>query len=100
PPHQTHKWDEVIEYAFLADFDLLHDAQEDVSEHPWATPAARQAMDLHFKMCCAKEVILCINVETQHLATYIQDEDHYLCACEAQMLPLEPALTYQIGLDA
>lgn len=97
PPRQTLKWDEVIEYAFLADFDLLCDAREDVSERPWATPAARQTMDLHFKICRAKEEILRINVETQHLATYIRDEDRYLRACEAQMLPLKPALAYQIG---
>ncbi|KAG1871810.1 hypothetical protein DFJ58DRAFT_713769 [Suillus subalutaceus] len=97
PPRRTLKWDKVIEYAFLANFDLLQDAREDVSEHPWVTPAARQAMDLYFKMCRAKEEILRVNVKIRHLVTYIRDEDHYLCACEAQMLLSEPALAYQIG---
>ncbi|KAG2350209.1 hypothetical protein BDR05DRAFT_971794 [Suillus weaverae] len=90
PPCQTLKWDEVIEYAFLADFDLLHDAREDVSERPWATPASRQVMDLYFKMCHAKEEIVHLNIEIRRL-------DRYLCACEAQMMPLDPALSYQIG---
>jgi hypothetical protein len=51
PPCRTLKWDEVIEYAFLADFDLLCDAWEDVSEHLWAMPASCQAMDLYFNLC-------------------------------------------------
>lgn len=97
PPRRTLKWDEVIEYAFLADFDLLRDAREDVSERPWATPASRQAMDLYFKMCRAQEEIVRLNIEIRRLVTYIRDEDHYLRACEAQMMPLEPALAYQIG---
>ncbi|KAG2151480.1 hypothetical protein DEU56DRAFT_869083 [Suillus clintonianus] len=97
PPRRTLKWDEVIEYAFLADFDLLRDAREDVSERPWATPASRQAMDLYFKMCRAKEEIVRLNIEIRRLITYIRDEDRYLRACEAQTMPLEPALSYQIG---
>ncbi|KAG1825232.1 hypothetical protein DFJ58DRAFT_719998 [Suillus subalutaceus] len=35
PPCRTLKWDEVIEYAFLSDFDLLRDACQDISQHPW-----------------------------------------------------------------
>jgi uncharacterized membrane protein YccC len=97
PPRRTLKWDEVIEYAFLADFDLLRNAREDVSERPWAMPASRQAMDLYFKMCRAQEEIVRLNIEIRRLVTYIRDEDHYLHACEAQMMPLEPALAYQIG---
>jgi len=34
---------------FLADFDLLRDARQDISQRPWATPAGRLAMDLYFK---------------------------------------------------
>ncbi|KAG2742983.1 hypothetical protein P692DRAFT_20850760 [Suillus brevipes Sb2] len=78
PPRRTLKWDEVIEYAFLADFDLLCDARQDISQHPWATPAARQATDLYFKMCRAKEEVLRLNNEIRRLVTYIHDEEHYL----------------------
>jgi hypothetical protein len=60
-------------------------------------PASRQAMDLYFKMCRAQEEIVLLNIKIGRLVTYIRDEDHYLRACEAQMMPLEPALTYQIG---
>jgi hypothetical protein len=61
------KWDEVVEYAFLADFDLLWDARQDISQHPWAMPATRHATDLYFKMCRAKEEIQHVNNESDAL---------------------------------
>ena len=30
PPRQELTWEEVVEYAFLADFDLLRDARQDI----------------------------------------------------------------------
>lgn len=30
PPCLTLKWEEVVEYVFLSDFDLLRDAQQDI----------------------------------------------------------------------
>jgi hypothetical protein len=50
PPRPSLSWDEVVEYAFLSDFDLLRDARQDVSQHAWATPAGCLAMDTYFKM--------------------------------------------------
>ncbi|KAG1888193.1 hypothetical protein F4604DRAFT_1877353 [Suillus subluteus] len=63
PPHQMLKWEEVMEYAFLADFDLLCNTHADISERPWSSAAARSAMDLYFKMCRAREEIQRLNVE-------------------------------------
>lgn len=98
PPRRTLKWDEVIEYAFLADFDLLRDARQDISQRPWATPAARQATDLYFKMCRAKEEVLRLNNEIRRLVTYIHDEERYLQDCYTQLEPSCPALAHQISL--
>ncbi|KAG1899795.1 uncharacterized protein F5891DRAFT_1128794 [Suillus fuscotomentosus] len=84
PPRKTLKWDEVVEYTFLADFDLLRDTRADVSQRPWASPVARRAMDLYFKMCRAREEIQWLNVEVRRLVTYIQDEEKYLRACEGR----------------
>ncbi|KAG1869718.1 hypothetical protein C8R48DRAFT_746887 [Suillus tomentosus] len=95
PPRQTLKWEDVVEYAFLADFDLLHDTRADVSRHPWSSPGARSAMDLYFKMCWAREEIQRLNIETRRLATYIQDEDIYLRRCEDQLKDANPALAHQ-----
>lgn len=98
PPRKTLKWEEVVEYAFLADFDLLRDTRTDVSQRPWASVAARSAMDLYFKMCRAREEIQRLNVEIRRLVTYIRDEDKYLRQCEDQLKDASPALAHQIAI--
>ncbi|KAF8523540.1 hypothetical protein BU17DRAFT_74962 [Hysterangium stoloniferum] len=60
--HQL-EWKEVVEYSFLADFDLLCDARQDISHKLWATPAGRLAMDLYFKIQHACEEINRLNIE-------------------------------------
>ncbi|KAG1719798.1 hypothetical protein EDD22DRAFT_983278 [Suillus occidentalis] len=75
----------VIEYVFLSDFDLLCDAHQDISQCPWAMPAAHQATDLYFKMCRAKEEVLHLNNKIRRLVTYIHDEEHYLHDCYTQL---------------
>ncbi|KAG0698993.1 hypothetical protein DFH29DRAFT_983677 [Suillus ampliporus] len=96
PPCQTLKWEEVVEYAFLANFDLLRNSREDVSQQQWATPTARQATNLYFKMCHAKEEITCLNIEIRRLVTYMCDEDHYLRTCQRQLKAIHPALAHQV----
>ncbi|KAG2029540.1 hypothetical protein BDR03DRAFT_1044137 [Suillus americanus] len=98
PPRQILKWEEVVEYAFLADFDLLRNMHSDVSQLPWSSPAARSAMDLYFKMCRAREEICRLNVEVCRLVTYIHDEDKYLRVCEDQLTVVNPALAHQIAI--
>ena len=77
-PRRQLDWKEVVKYTFLADFDLLRDARQDVSGRPWATPAGRLAMDLYFKIERAREEITRLNVEIRRVATYIRDENHFL----------------------
>ncbi|KAG6877117.1 hypothetical protein C0992_010768 [Termitomyces sp. T32_za158] len=74
-----------MEYAFLADFDLLSDTREDVRKRPWAVPAACIMMDEYFKILCAWEEINQLNVEIQRLVTYIHDEEAYLQEREKAM---------------
>lgn len=98
PPRQTLKWEEVVDYAFLSDFDLLRNTREDVSQTPWATPGARSAMDLYFKMCRAQEEISRLNIEIRRLVTCIRDEDNYLRTCEDQLKFTSPALAHQLAI--
>ncbi|KAG1906182.1 uncharacterized protein F5891DRAFT_1125610 [Suillus fuscotomentosus] len=98
PPRLTLKWEEVVDYAFLANFDLLRDTRVDISERPWSSPAARSAMDLHFKICRAREEIERLNIEVQRLVTYIRDEEKYLRECEDQLKDTNPALAHQIAI--
>ena len=96
PPCSPLSWEDVVEYAFLADFDLLQNTREDIREWPWATPAARLAMDGYFKLLQAEEEIQRLNIEIPRLATYIRDENKYLDNMEQRVHPTQPALAFQI----
>ena len=98
PPRQQLEWKEVIEYAFLADFDLLRDARQDISHRPWATPAGRLAMDLHFKISRAREEIDRLDVEVRRVATYLRDEDCYLRYMEDKVRTSNARIAHQIRL--
>ncbi|KAG1805499.1 hypothetical protein EV424DRAFT_1474356 [Suillus variegatus] len=87
PPRPSLSWDEVVEYAFLSDFDLLRDARQDVSQHAWATPMQR-----------AREEVQRLNIEVKRMVTYLRDEDLYLRECEKQLRTIHPALAYQVSV--
>ncbi|KAI6113194.1 hypothetical protein EV401DRAFT_2058779 [Pisolithus croceorrhizus] len=65
------RWEQVIEYTFLADFDLLRDMCEDISQHPWAHPTA--------------------------FITYMCDEECFLHMREEKISNIHPALAHQVS---
>ncbi|KAG7091522.1 hypothetical protein E1B28_010551 [Marasmius oreades] len=50
PDRAALEWDEVVKYAFLADFDLLRETRLDIREKPWATPGGRAALDGYYQL--------------------------------------------------
>jgi hypothetical protein len=100
PARRELTWDEVVEYAFLADFDLLRDTCQDIRSRPWTTPAARQAMDGYFKLLRAEEEITRLNIEIRRLLTFMRrDEDTFLSTKEKEVGLTDPGLAYQIHLQ-
>lgn len=98
PPRRTLQWQDIVKYAFPADFDLLRDSRNDIQSHQWATPAGRLAMDLFFKIERAHEEIARLNVEIRRVLTYIIDEDNFLLTAQAVVQRTNPLLAHQIGL--
>lgn len=90
-------WDQVINYAFLADFDVLRDCREDISKRPWANPASRALMDDYFKVIRAQEEITRLNVEIQRVITYLHDEERFLRLREQELSTKNPILAHQIN---
>ncbi|KAJ7197841.1 hypothetical protein GGX14DRAFT_374768 [Mycena pura] len=74
PPMPYLGWEQVVEYAFLADFDILRDTRPEVQSRSWARPAYRLAMDRYFRILRAREEIKRLNVEIPHVVTWIRDE--------------------------
>ncbi|KAI6110291.1 hypothetical protein EDD16DRAFT_1694427 [Pisolithus croceorrhizus] len=97
PPCQMLRWEQVIEYTFLADFDLLWDMCEDISQHLWADPTAHFAIDTYFKMHRAEEEIKCLNIKICQVITYMCDEEHFLHMCKEKISNIHPALTHQVS---
>ncbi|KAJ7858418.1 hypothetical protein B0H13DRAFT_2237590 [Mycena leptocephala] len=94
---RTLSWSEVIDFTFLADFDILRDPEGNTALRPWATPGAREMMDTYFKIQRAKEEIDHLNIEIRRLVTYIRDKRVFLLAKEAEVRETDPHLAFFIG---
>ena len=98
PPRPALSWDDVVEYAFLADFDLLTDTRSDVRLRVWAKPASHVLMDQFFKMERAQEEIAWLNVEIPCVTTFIRDEEAYLLQQEEILSESNPPLSHQLHM--
>lgn len=98
PPRSHLSWNDVVEYAFLADFDLLRDTRQDIRDRPWATPAGRLSMDRHFKLERAREEIQRLNIEIPRVITYMRDEDAFLRRKEKEIRMYDNGLAHQVLL--
>jgi hypothetical protein len=88
----------VVEYTFLADFDLLRDSRQDVRDRPWTKPACRVVIDHHFKLERAREEIQRLNVEIRRVVTYMRDEDKFLRSKEDDIMLVNPGLARQVKI--
>ncbi|KAJ3752792.1 hypothetical protein EV360DRAFT_7246, partial [Lentinula raphanica] len=98
PPRRAISWDEVVDYSFLSEFDILRDTREDVREKKWATPSNRLLMFRFFKLIRAEEELDRLHVEIKRLFTYMRDEEHLLCGKADEIEDDNPALALQIRL--
>ncbi|KAJ7192978.1 hypothetical protein GGX14DRAFT_305903, partial [Mycena pura] len=71
PPQISMSWADVIDYAFLAHFDILRDPEGSAALRAWSDPLARALMDGHFKIQRAKEEIKRLNIEIRRFVTYM-----------------------------
>ncbi|KAJ6459830.1 hypothetical protein DFH09DRAFT_1348807 [Mycena vulgaris] len=97
PRSRSLTWAEVIDYAFLSDFDILRDPDGNAALRPWADPAAHHLMDCFFKIERAREEITRLNIEIQRLVTYIRDEKEVLLEKESEVNLTDPHLAFFIS---
>ncbi|KAJ7237599.1 hypothetical protein C8J57DRAFT_1087371 [Mycena rebaudengoi] len=94
PPARRLEWAEVIDYTFLADFDLLRGGTELETILPWATPALRMLMDSYFRIERAKEEITRLDIEIRRVVTHIRDERAFFIEKESTIRESDPALAF------
>ena len=83
PPQPLLSWELVIAAVNIAEFNLLKNMPQDIQKFEWAQPANLEGMVMYFKIKCAKEEIICLNIEIQRLLTFLYDVhvDHYRAVC-------------------
>ncbi|KAJ7816457.1 hypothetical protein B0H14DRAFT_3089810 [Mycena olivaceomarginata] len=77
PPMPTLDWDQVVNYGFLGDFDLL--------SRPY------------FKILRAREEIQRLNIEIKRVVTWIEDEDWFLRKEEEKLKETNSLLAVQVS---
>ncbi|KAJ7071763.1 hypothetical protein B0H15DRAFT_793326 [Mycena belliarum] len=99
PPMPVLGWEQVVEYAFLADFDILRDTNAEIQARPWTRPAYRLAMDRYFRILRAREEIKRLNVEIPRVVTWIADENRVLRKAERALRQTEGKSDKEIETD-
>ncbi|KAJ3871408.1 hypothetical protein F5051DRAFT_463789 [Lentinula edodes] len=97
PKRRQVNWEEVVEYAFLSEFDILRDTREDIRERPWAVPANRVIITQFFKVIGAEDELSRVHQEIRRLITYMQREKDELITREQELIPTNPMLALQRG---
>jgi hypothetical protein len=87
---------QVIEYSFLSEFELLHHTHDDITQQPWANPVIRNALISWLKMERAKEEISHLNIEGQRLLTYIHDSSLARQDAIQHLRQTDPALATEL----
>lgn len=96
PPRPSLTWEEVVDYAFLSDFDLLRETRQDIRQQPWAQPTNRSIMNQWFKLKRAREEIQRLDIEIRRVVTHMRDEEQYLTAVEEELQESDPILAFHI----
>jgi len=87
---------QVTEYTFLSNFELLHSTHNDITEQPWACPLICNAMTSWMKINHAKEEINHLNIEAQRLKTYIWDSSLAQWNVIQHLCQTDPALAAEL----
>lgn len=102
PPQPCIKTTDVLEYAFLGQFDLLRDCKSTVLEQPWSREAERNAATVYFKLCRAREELQRLQVEAKRLAVFMHDFELEMQFQLDALMVADPSLAFQLRkrLDA
>jgi hypothetical protein len=95
-PHPELGWKQIIDYTFLAEFDLLRLSCTDVHSALWAQPGHREATIKYLEVMRAHEEIRRLNVEHLHLRTHIRDEEALYLQTIDRIKDAQPALAAEL----
>lgn len=73
-PRAPLQWEQIVEYSFLAKFDLLWDSNSNIQAKWWASPSYHNTSAQYYELQYAKEEVQCLYVEIGCLLTKIRDD--------------------------
>ncbi|KAH8824474.1 hypothetical protein DL96DRAFT_1453307, partial [Flagelloscypha sp. PMI_526] len=99
PERPPLEFKEVVNYAFLSEFDFLRATGSGVIDETWAHPIARRLADEYYRIKSAQHELQRLNVETKRLITYMWDEELILKDAERSALDddKDPLLAFAIS---
>jgi hypothetical protein len=92
PPRPTITFNELTEYAYLANFDFLRHSEHGAQDAEWGRPVNRRCVELWQRVQRAKEEIARLNVEIRRVLTHIRDEEKFLSSQYADLMGSDPNL--------
>lgn len=98
PPAPILQWKDVMNYAFISEFDLLHHAysHKDISQRPWALQMNREIAAKYHKIKCARDEIVRLNIECRQLQTHIRDEEAWYLRIAEELAHDSPLLAAEV----
>ncbi|KAI0087463.1 hypothetical protein BDY19DRAFT_892990 [Irpex rosettiformis] len=92
------QWKNVMNYTFMSEFDLLHHiySHQDISQLPWAVQVNWKIAAKYYKIKCAQDELVCLNVECRHLRTHIRDKEIRYLQIEHEINDEFPLLVAEI----
>ncbi|KAG1794598.1 uncharacterized protein HD556DRAFT_1431927 [Suillus plorans] len=99
PPAPHLEWNDIVNYGFVSEFDLLklaYSQHPEILSKPWTVPGNREVAVKYFKILRAREEIVRLNVEVRRLRTAISDGDTRLRSCISRLHNSDPDLSAEI----
>ncbi|KAG2096124.1 uncharacterized protein F5147DRAFT_584242 [Suillus discolor] len=96
PPRPPLQWDQIVEYSFLAKFDLLQETDGEIQSKIWANPSYRHTSTQYFEHQRANEEIRRLNVEVGQLLTKMRDDAIDYPRTIAQLQSKDPPLAAEL----
>jgi len=97
PPHPTLSWQQVVDYTFLGEFDLLRNSRRDVHNEDWAKSECHELTTRYMELSHMREEIDQLNVEVKCLRTYMHYEALDYEAAISNLAVTDEALTTEVS---
>jgi hypothetical protein len=95
-PHPKLGWKQIVDYTFLAEFDLLCHSRTNIHSALWAQPGHREATIKYLEVMRTCEEIQRLNVEYLHLRMHIHDEEALYLRTIDPVKDAQPALATEL----